>query len=79
MFFYMKTSYTCCQHLGPQIISLVNAKNQPNGKKRNHFFCCPFRMDYIAFKILIFILINQMHYLNIAKHTCMHHLSIKEN
>ncbi len=34
IFSYMKISYTFCQHLGPQILNLVNTKNQPNGKKR---------------------------------------------
>jgi len=34
MFSWMKISYTCCQHLGPQIFNLVNTKNQPNGQKK---------------------------------------------
>jgi hypothetical protein len=53
--FCMKTSYTFCQHLGPQILSLVNTKNQPNGKNKlkNHFPCCPFKMDSVAFKKFI--------------------------
>jgi hypothetical protein len=29
----------------------VNTKNQPNEGK-NHFPCCPFKMDYVAFKFL---------------------------
>jgi hypothetical protein len=40
----MKISYTFCQDLGPQILHLMNRKNQPNGKrKRNHFACGPFK------------------------------------
>ncbi len=53
MLFWMKISCTFCQHLGPQILSLVNTKNQPNGKKMNHFPCCFFKMNFVAFKILI--------------------------
>jgi hypothetical protein len=34
MFSRMKISYTFFQHLGPQILNLVNTKNQANGKKR---------------------------------------------
>ncbi len=37
MFYCIKNSFTFYQHLRPQIISLVNTKNQPNSKKRNHF------------------------------------------
>ncbi len=33
MFSYMKFSYTFYQRLEPQILSLVNTKNQSNGKK----------------------------------------------
>jgi len=37
-------------------------------------------MDFIAFKnIYFYILFNQMHYVNIAKHRCMHYLFGKEN
>ncbi len=53
MFLCMKIAYTFCQHLGPQILSLLNRKNQPNGKKRNHLACSPFKMDSIAFKKII--------------------------
>jgi hypothetical protein len=28
-------------------------KNQPNGKKKNHFPCYPFKMDHVIFKILM--------------------------
>jgi hypothetical protein len=52
----------CCQKLGPQILSLVNTKNKPMAKKGNHFPCNPFRTNYVAFKILISYIINQMHY-----------------
>ncbi len=52
MFSCMKISCTFFQYLGPEILSLVNMKNQPN-RKKIHFPCCPFRMDSIAFKILI--------------------------
>ncbi len=55
MFPCMKFSYTFCQHLGPQILNLVNRKNQPNGGGgRNHFAYSPFRMDFLlAFKNFI--------------------------
>ncbi len=33
MFRYMKICYTFFRHLEPQILSLVNKKNQPNEKK----------------------------------------------
>jgi hypothetical protein len=33
IFSCMKNSCTFCQHFGPQILNLVNVKNQPNGKK----------------------------------------------
>ncbi len=49
----MIISYTCCRHLGPQKLSLINTKNQPNGKKKSHFPLSPFKMDYVAFKILV--------------------------
>jgi hypothetical protein len=34
----MKISYTFCQHLGPQILNLMNTKNQPNGMKKGIIF-----------------------------------------
>jgi hypothetical protein len=37
MFPCMKISFTFCQHLGPQILSLMNRKNQLNGKKIKSF------------------------------------------
>jgi len=43
MFFSMKNSYTCCWQLGPQILSLMNIKNQPNGKKNESFSLQPFQ------------------------------------
>jgi hypothetical protein len=79
MFSWMKFFYTCCQHLGPQILSLVNIINQPNGQKWNHFPCSLFKMHYVAFKILYHILFNQMHYMNISKQGCMHYLFMSEN
>jgi hypothetical protein len=58
MFSCMKISCTCCWQLGPQILSLVNTKNQPNGeKKKNHFPYNHFRMDFVAFKILVLYII----------------------
>ncbi len=53
MFPCMKISCTFCQHLGPQILSLVNRKNQPNGGGKDHFAYNPFKMDFVAFKILV--------------------------
>jgi len=58
MFSHIKKFGTLRQHLRPQIISLMNIKNQPNGKKRNHFPCCSFRMDFVAFQILISYIIQ---------------------
>ncbi len=76
----MKISCTFFQHLGPQILSLMNTKNQPNGKKKNYFLTyCPFRMDFTAFKKFNCILSKQMHYMNIVTHRCMHYVSMKEN
>jgi hypothetical protein len=57
VFSYMKLSYTFGQHLGPQIVSLMNTKNQPNGKKKNHLPCCLFKIDFVAFKILILYIV----------------------
>jgi hypothetical protein len=57
MFSCMKISCTCCQHLGPQILILVNTKNQPNGQKKNNFPCSLFRMDYVTFKNLVLYII----------------------
>ncbi len=53
----MKIFCTFCRHLGPQILSLVNIKNQPNGKKKNRFSCCLFRMYSIPFKKKILYII----------------------
>ncbi len=73
MFPCMKISCTFFQHLGPQILSLLNEKNEPNGKRRNHFSCSPFIMDFVTFKIHIYpTLFKQMDYMNIAKYRCMH-------
>ncbi len=48
MFSCMKISYTFCRHLGPQILSLVNTNNQPNGRgKKGIIFL---KMDFITFK-----------------------------
>jgi len=70
----MKISYTFFLHLGPQILSLVNRKNQPNGKKKKIIL-----LVALSKWILYPTLFNQMHYMNIAKHRCMHYLSMKEN
>jgi hypothetical protein len=49
----MKISYKFYQHLVPQILSLVNTKNQSNAEKnKNHFPCCISKMDFIAFKTI---------------------------
>jgi len=53
MFSCMKISCTCCWHLGPQILSLMNIRNQPNGKIKSLFPSSPFKMDFVAFKILV--------------------------
>ncbi len=37
MFICMIISCTCDLHLGPQILSLMNINNQPNGKKMVFF------------------------------------------
>jgi len=54
----MKCFCTFFGHSGPQFLSLMNTKNQPNGKKKNDFPYCPFRMDSIAFKIIILYIIQ---------------------
>jgi hypothetical protein len=43
--FYIQLNMFSCiffQHLGPQILSLVNTKNQPNGKKNSLNSLLPF-------------------------------------
>ncbi len=35
MFSCMKISCTFCRHLGPQIINLMNTKNEPNDKNKS--------------------------------------------
>ncbi len=47
MFSCMKISCTFCQFLGPQILSLVNTKNQPNGKKES-FSLLPFLNEFCS-------------------------------
>ncbi len=42
MFSYMKISCTCCKNLGPQILSLMNTKEKPNGTKKESFSLQPF-------------------------------------
>jgi hypothetical protein len=46
MFCCMKISYTFCQHLGPQILSLMNIKNQRNGMKKELFSLLPFQNGF---------------------------------
>ncbi len=53
MFPCMKISCTFFYHLGPQILSLVNRNNQPNGEKMIHFACSPFIMDFVAFNFFM--------------------------
>jgi hypothetical protein len=50
-------SYTCDLHLGPQILSLMNTKNQPNDEKSNPFSCNPFETNYVSFKIFVLCMI----------------------
>jgi len=49
MFSYMKNSCTFCWHLGWQILSLLNTKNQPNGKKKSFSFL-PFQNGFYSFQ-----------------------------
>jgi hypothetical protein len=42
----MKISYTCYQQLGPQILNLVNTKNQSNGEKQESFSLLPFQNGF---------------------------------
>jgi hypothetical protein len=72
----MKKSCTFCRHLGPQILSLVNTKSQPNGKKGIIFFVALSKWILSLSKKLYRILFNQMHYMNIEKHRCMHYISM---
>jgi hypothetical protein len=55
MFFCMKIFYTFCWHLGPQILNLVNIKNQPNGKKKESFSLLPFQYGFCNLEILYII------------------------
>ncbi len=74
MFPCMKISCTFCQHLGPQIISLVNRKNQPNGKKKESFCLQPFHNGFCSLQnsYIYPTLFKQVNYMNIAKHRRMH-------
>jgi len=81
MFFCMKFLYTFCQHLGPQILSLVNTKNSTKWKNKI-IFLFAFSNEFCTLLLLsklYYILFNQMHYINISKQICMHYLSMKEN
>ncbi len=77
----MKIFCTFYWHLGPQILSLVNTTNQPNGKKRisekASFSLMPFQNGFYRFQNSYIVLFNQMHYLNIAKHRCIHERKLK--
>jgi hypothetical protein len=53
-------------------------KNHPNGMKKELFSLLPFQNGFCSLQIF-YILVNQMHYINIAKRRCMHNLSMKEN
>ncbi len=50
MFLCMIISCKCDSHLGPQIPSLMNTNNQPNGQKNGFFPYSPFGMNYVIFK-----------------------------
>jgi hypothetical protein len=54
--------YALLPKLGAKNFKPSEYKKEANGKKKNHFPCNPFRKNYIAFKILIPYIINQMHY-----------------
>jgi hypothetical protein len=58
----MKISYTFFQHLGPQILSLVNTKNQPNGEKKS-FFLLPFQNGFCSFQnsYIVYYLSNALY------------------
>jgi hypothetical protein len=45
----MKISHTFCQHLGPQILSLMNIKNQMEKKKKS-FSLLPFQNGFYNFQ-----------------------------
>ncbi len=79
MFPCTKFFCTFCQHFGPQIQSLMNRKNQRNGKKGIILLVAFLEWIMSLSKFLYPTLFNQMHYMNIAKHRCMHCLSMKEN
>jgi hypothetical protein len=53
MFSCMKISCTCYQHLKPQILNLVNTKNNQMAKNIYHFPYNLFIMDSIALKKFI--------------------------
>ncbi len=58
MFSCMTISYTSCQCLGPQILSLVKTKNQPIGKKKFIFLApflngfCSLQKNYILYYLI---------------------------
>jgi hypothetical protein len=44
----MKIACRFGQHLGPQIINLVNTENQPNGKQMESFSLMPFQNGFCS-------------------------------
>jgi hypothetical protein len=76
VFSCMKISYTCCQHLGPQTLNLMNIE----WLKKGIIFLATFS-KWIQWPLkLLCHIFNQMHYMNIAKlYRCMHYLSMTEN
>jgi len=79
MFSCMKKSCTFYRYLGPQILSLVNIKNQTNGKKGIIFLIALLKWILSLSIKLYHLLFIQMHYMNIAKHRCTHYISMKAN
>jgi hypothetical protein len=58
---------------------IVNTPINQMGKNKNIFLNALSEWIFQPSKVLYHTLFNQMHYMNIAKHRCMHYLSMKEN
>ncbi len=65
--------------LGAKILSLVNIKNQLHRKEKGIISFVALSEWILQLSKFIFpILFNQMHYMNISKHKCMHYLQMKK-
>jgi hypothetical protein len=65
--------------LGATNSKLNEYKKETKWQIKNHFLAPLLEWILQPTKFLYHILFNQMHYMNIAKHSCMHLSSTKEN